>query len=300
MENKKKVIFFGCNGYLGSHIVNDLKLKGYYILGFDIHEESNYNHVNEYTKFDISNAKDINEIDFNVDYIYYFSGITGTHVSLENFNQFINTNEIGLLNVLSSIKYQKVYPKIIFPSTRLVYKGIRDKRLEEDSEKEFKTIYAINKFHNEQCLKMFNKYYQIPYTIFRICVPYGNTLSNDYSYGTIGFFLTQARNNKPISLYGDGNLKRTFTSVSDISSQIINVSELYSSNAETYNIGGETFSLLEIAKLISKKYNVEVKHIEWPALALALESGDTIFDSSKIEKLTDINQVALLDWINNL
>ena len=147
---------------------------------------------------------------------------------------------------------------------------------------------------------MFNAYYKIPFTVFRICVPYGNTLSNDYSYGTIGFFLTQAKNNKPITLYGGGALKRTFTSVSDISNQIINVSEQESSNTEAYNIGGETFSLIEIANLISKKYNVSVKHVEFPELALKLESGDTIFDSSKIEKLTNINQVSLLDWINNL
>lgn len=300
MEKVKKAIFFGCNGYLGSHIASDLKTKGYSISGFDIHDKSVINSLDSYNKIDISKIEDLKQIDFNVDFIYYFSGITGTHISLEKFDQFIDVNEKGLLNLLTCIKEQKALPKVIFPSTRLIYKGVENTPLLEDSEKEFKTIYALNKFHNEECLKLFNAYYNIPFTIFRICVPYGNTLSDDYSYGTIGFFLTQARKNKPITLYGDGNLKRTFTYISDISSQIINTSEQDKSNSEAYNIGGETFSLIEIANLISKKFKVKVKHIDWPKLAFALESGDTIFNSLKIEKITKANEVSLLDWINNL
>lgn len=296
----KKAIFFGCNGYLGSHIAKDLKSKGYLVFGYDLHNKPRFSYIDTYIKINISNIEAVKEVDFNVDYIYYFTGITGTNVSLDNYNHFINVNEKGLLNVLTCIKDQKVFPKVIFPSTRLVYKGIENTKLKEESKKEFKTIYALNKFHNEECLKIFNRCYNIPFTIFRICVPYGNTLTDDYSYGTIGFFLAQAKNNKPITLYGDGNLKRTFTSVLDVSNQIINVSEQTLSNNETYNIGGEVFSLIEIAKLISNKYSVDIKHLEWPKLALALESGDTIFNTSKIEKLTPINQTSLLDWINNI
>lgn len=297
----KKAIFFGSSGYLGSHLVEYLKNKDYHISGFDIHENTNSNTIDSYNTIDISNIKDLESIDFNVDYVYYFSGITGTNISLENYNQFIDVNEKGLLNLLTVLKNKKVFPKVIFPSTRLVYKGIRGKPLKEGSEKEFKTIYALNKFHNENCLKLFKNYYNIPYSVFRICIPYGNTIGDDYSYGTIGFFLSQAKSNKPITLYGDGSLKRTFTFVEDICKQIVSVSELNFSNGEVYNISGETYSLKEVATIVSKKYHVKVNHIEWPDLALALESGDTIFDSAKIDKITNIkNSVSLTDWINNL
>ncbi|WP_303316573.1 SDR family oxidoreductase [Flavivirga abyssicola] len=300
MKKERKAIFFGCNGYLGSHVAYDLKSRGYFVFGFDIHNEPKFNHVDRYIKFDISNFENIKKIDLNVDYVYYFSGKTGTHGSLEKFDQFIDVNEKGLLNVLMCIKEQNVFPKVIFPSTRLVYKGVENTPLSEDAEKEFKTIYALNKFHNEQSLKMFNAYYKIPFTVFRICVPYGNTLSNDYSYGTIGFFLKQAKNDESITLYGEGNLKRTFTYVSDISNQIIRVSEQDMSNSETYNIAGETFSLIEIANLISKKYSVNVERVDWPTIAMALESGDTIFNSLKIEKFTKTNKMSLHDWVKNL
>lgn len=297
----KKVIFFGSEGYLGSHLIEHLNSKNYSILGFDIQDTTKSNFLKNYKKIDISNLNEIESINFKVDYIYYFSGLTGTNISLDNYNRFIDVNEKGLLNVLTVLKNKKLFPKIIFPSTRLVYKGLKDKVLREDSEKEFKTIYALNKFHNENSLKMFKEYYNIPYTIFRICVPYGNTISDDYSYGTIGFFLTQAKNNNPITLYGDGNLKRTFSFINDICHQIISVSENVRSNGEVYNLGGETYSLLEVANMVAKKYNVDVKHVDWPPLVLATESGDTIFDSKKIEEIIGKQyKGSLTNWINNI
>lgn len=296
----KKVIFFGSEGYLGSHLVSQLLPKNYLVNGYDVHDNSKHHQLHNYQKIDVSNKLDIERIDFNVDFVYYFSGLTGTDISIGNYDKFIDINEKGLLNVLTTIKNKGFYPKIIFPSTRLVYKGLKNKPLVENDPKEFKTIYALNKFHNENVLKMFKTYFNIPYTVFRICVPYGNLLSKDYSYGTIGFFLKKAQVNQPISLYGDGDLKRTFSFVGDICDQIIQVSEAINSNGEAYNIGGETYSLLEVATIVANKFNVDVEHIDWPLMALAQESGDTIFNSNKIEKICNQGYNSLTSWINKI
>lgn len=296
----KTVIFFGSEGYIGSHLVSHLVSNKYLVKGFDIYDDTKSKKLKNYQKIDISNKLEVENIDFNVDYVYYFSGVTGTNVSIENYDKFIDVNEKGLLNVLNEIKNKKVYPKIIFPSTRLVYQGVKNKPLVEDDSKEFKTIYALNKFHNENVLKMFKTYYKIPYSVFRICVPYGNLLSNDYSYGTIGFFLKQALNKQPITLYGDGSLKRTFTFVGDICNQIVCASEISISNGEVYNIGGETYSLLDVAAMVANKFNVGVECVEWPPLALAQESGDTIFNSNKIEAICGHKYSSLISWINKI
>ena len=296
----KKIIFFGSEGYLGSHLVSQLLPKNYLVNGYDVHENTKHHQLHNYQRIDVSNKLDIERIDFNVDFVYYFSGLTGTDVSIGNYDKFIDVNEKGLLNVLTTIKNKEFSPKIIFPSTRLVYKGLKNKPLVENDPKEFKTIYALNKFHNENVLKMFKTYFNIPYTVFRICVPYGNLLSKDYSYGTIGFFLKKAQINQPITLYGDGDLKRTFSFVGDICDQIIQVSETTNSNGEVYNIGGETYSLLEVATIVANKFNVDVEHIDWPPMALAQESGDTIFNSNKIEKICNQSYNSLTSWINKI
>lgn len=296
----KKILFFGSEGYIGSHLVREQLFRKYQVIGYDVYDKPYKSKLENYQKIDITNLSQLKELDFDVDYIYYFSGVTGTNVSIENYDKFIEVNEKGLMNVLTTIRNKKVYPKMIFPSTRLVYKGSKNLLLSEDSEKEFKTIYALNKFHNECALKIFNTCYNIPFTIFRIGVPYGNMLSDNYSYGTIGFFLNNAKNKINITLFGDGELRRTFTFIGDICKQILEVSEAKQSNGQIYNIGGETYSLKEVATMIAGKYNIEVEHVEWPALALALESGNTVFSSKKIEKIYKNKYFSLEKWINKI
>ena len=72
-----------------------------------------------------------------------------------------NEEPIGLLNLLDHLKTLEHKPKIIFPSTRLVYKGKIGIDLTESSEKEFKTIYASSKYNGELYLNMYHNLYNI-------------------------------------------------------------------------------------------------------------------------------------------
>jgi UDP-glucose 4-epimerase len=128
--------------------------------------------------------------------------------------------------------------------------------------------------------------FDIPYTIFRICVPYGNLHNKNYSYGTIGFFLSKAEKGEDITIYGDGEIKRTFTYIRDIYTQIYKCIIHTESINNTYNIGGETFTLKDIAEKIAQRYNVKIKSIDWKEDDLKIESGDTFFDDTKISNLT--------------
>lgn len=294
-----KIAVFGANGYLGQHLVYYLNQKGHRPVCFDIQNEMNGNLTGEYHRFDITDKTSFVSFDESFEYLYFFSGLTGTDVSIDRYEDYIKVNETGLLHLLQRVKGFSKKPKIIFPSTRLVYKGIEDTPLAEDAPKEFKTIYASSKYNGELYLQMFRNLYGIDYTVFRICVPYGNAVGGQLSYGTIGFFLDRATKSEPISLFGDGRLKRTFTHVMDVCRQIVDVAELAESNGQCYNTDGETYSLLDVAGIIGKKYNVPVVFKEWPAKALQLESGDTIFDPTRIKKMISPTLYhAFQQWIN--
>ena len=75
----------------------------------------------------------MSKLDFACDIVYMFVGRTGTTQGFEEYDNFIDVNERALLNVLTAMKEQKSKAKIIFPSTRLVYKGMPGK-LKEDAE----------------------------------------------------------------------------------------------------------------------------------------------------------------------
>ena len=186
------VIVFGANGYLGRHLA--LHLKDNHIdflpIGNSTHSADNYEN---YLQIDITNKKEVEQLNFDVETIYIFAGLTGTTVGFDQYQEFILANEIGLLNILNHHKNCKSKARIVFPSTRLVYKGQKDVFLSEDAEKEALTIYAQTKLACESYLKIYQYNFGITYTIFRICVPYGNLINESYSYGTLGFFLNNAR-----------------------------------------------------------------------------------------------------------
>lgn len=274
-------IIFGCNGYIGKHLSFYLAEEGWNITNYDIQEVSV---LENYSKIDITNTSILANLDFNVDYIFWLSGITGTIDSFYKVDLFIDINERGLVNLLTILKDNTHKPHIIYPSTRLVYKGA-DFPLKEDSAKETKTVYAVNKLACEAYLDAFNTIYDIPYTIYRICVPYGNIFSEQYSYGTIGFFVKKALSGDNIVLYGDGSLKRTFTYITDLCWQIIKTCTLDKARNKIFNIGGETLSLKEAAGVIALRFGVEIECVDWPELALKLESGHTYFDDTAIQQL---------------
>jgi UDP-glucose 4-epimerase len=212
----------------------------------------------------------------------------------------MHANETGLLNLLQWMRKSGSQAHIIYPSTRLVYKGVKDYALKESDVKETKTIYAVNKLAAENLLWMYQNAFDISSTIFRICVPYGNVFGGSFSYGTIGFFISQAQQQGAITLFGDGSIRRTFTHVSDIAAAMVATIRLPETKNEIYNIGGENLSLLQAAKLVADKYVAQIKLVDWPDLALRLESGDTVFDDSKLHKATGYSYGhTLAGWLNS-
>ena len=295
-----KAAVIGINGYLGQHMGLYLMQQGWEVHGYGRKDKPLVT-VTRYSVLDLTDKKSFLEFDIDVDFIFYFSGITGTFKAYSDYEAFIDINEKGLLHLLNEMKEKKSSARVVFPSTRLVYKGIDSNAIKEDDEKEFKSIYALTKWFGENVLQQYATYFNIPFTIYRICVPYGNLFNSDYSYGTIDFFLSKARDKKNISLYGDGGLKRTFTHIVDICAQIGQSVVKVESYNNIYNIGGETYSLREVAAKIADQYSIGLDYTDWPAADALIESGDTIFDSSKIEQLLKYHpQYNFEGWLKDL
>lgn len=275
-----KVAVIGGKGFIGKHLVFYLKREGHQVTSYDIIESDE----EDYYCMDMTDKKSVESMDLSVDYVFMFAGLTGTYVGFDAYEKYVSINELSLLNLLDAIRQSTYRPKVIFPSTRLVYKGY-DKPLKEEDEKESKTIYAANKLACEGYLQAFHDSFDIPYTVFRICIPYGNLISTDYSFGTVGFFIKQATAGKDITLYGGGTIKRTFTHMEDLCRQVIEGAFKPESNGEIYNIGGETLSLHDAAEIIAKKYGVNVTAVPWPERDLRIESDHTYFDDIKIQEL---------------
>jgi UDP-glucose 4-epimerase len=302
MNKQKTALILGANGYLGRHLVLHLKQQNWQLFRSDIGDAAKDSFGGlHYVQANLTSYDEMFSLPLDVDYIYFFTGLTGTSAAFTKYPDFVNSNEITLLNLLKALREVGSKAKIIFPSTRLVYKGLPNTPLKEDAEKDFKTVYAINKFACEQYLQMWGNAFGQAYSIVRICVPYGNLLDSNYSYGTLGFFLNKAAAGEPISLYGDGELRRTFSHVADISRYFEEVALHPNTTGQTYNFGGDNCSLKEVATAIAKKANVAIQYTPFPPLDAAIESGDTIFDSTKLDTLINFKQeYSVMGWLDSL
>lgn len=295
----QKAIVIGSNGYLGRHLADYLQQQNYASALYDLQEKSLLPDQ-LYSRLDITQASDFDQLDAASDFIFFMAGLTGTGAGFDRHEEFIRANETGLLNLLQWMRKTGCRARIIYPSTRLIYKGVKDCALKESDAKETKTIYALNKLAAENLLWMYHNAFDLNYTIFRICVPYGNVFGGGFSYGTVGFFISQAQQQGAITIFGDGSIRRTFTHVSDIAAAMVASIQLAETENNIFNIGGENLSLRQAAQLVADKFGVQIKLVDWPKLALSLESDDTVFDDSKLRKAIGYNyRHTLAGWLSS-
>ncbi len=296
---KKKISVIGANSYIGRNLTSVILKKSelYDIFLYD-RNENQVDGISNYKCIDILSADSVKNINFDVDIIYMFVGKTGSANGFQDFQSFIDINELALLNILTEYVRQKSTAKIVFPSTRLVYKG-KHGSLDENAEKESKTIYAVNKWACEKYLEIYHRVFGVNYIILRLCVPYGTLVPGAFSYGTAEFMLKQAMRGQNITLYGDGSPRRTLTYMGDLCDILLEAALSPIIKNDVYNIGGEDYSLKDMAELIALKYQVAVEMVEWPELSKKIESGDTVFNSLKLDNLLHIQYKETFErWIN--
>ena len=173
-----KALVIGSNGYLGRHITRMARDMGWVVSTSDLQENA-WDCDPGYRQCDIRRKEDLRKLDWRVDHVYFFSGILETTDSFERYEACIDINEKGLVGALEAIRVRADrLPKIIFPSSRLVYLG-GEGVLGEDSEANSLTLYSVNKRAAEMYLKLYEQVFGLPFTIFRICVPYGNLLGGE-------------------------------------------------------------------------------------------------------------------------
>ena len=238
----------------------------------------------EYRQGDILDAASLEQVCFDVDIIYMFIGKTGTVDGFGNYKTYIEINEVALLHVLSEYVRKKSHAKIMYPSTRLVYKGSMGK-IHENDEKQFWTVYAMNKYACEQYLEMYNRMFGVKYCILRICVPYGTMVPGAASYGTAEFMLKRAENGEDITIYGEGDARRSMIHIEDLCEVLVRSALSSVCVNDAYNVGGEDVSLSEMASYVADRYSVGVVHVQWPEEALKVETGSTVFASDKLDTM---------------
>ena len=168
----KTVAIFGGNGYLGMHMANFLSKRGCDCDIYDVQEAPNVV-CRRYHQADVCNVVFWDELrPKDYDAIYFLTGLSGPERSFIKVETYIEVNELGLANLCRACAGMgAASPYIVFPSSRLVYKG--GGRVDETSVLEARSVYAANKIACEGMLSAYHHRFCINYVALRICVQYG-------------------------------------------------------------------------------------------------------------------------------
>ncbi len=271
----KTFLVAGATSFLGSSIVNVLIYYNEYIAKNEDDKcriyGSYHNEVrlkNRFGKYlerdyfktfewDATNSSNILNIDSKVDYIFYLCSIAATDISRSHPVETLQTNTIGLGNMLDFANDKKVKGFLYF-SSGAIYgapQGVKTNILESDrwamDHMENSNVYAEGKRVGEAICKAYFTEYNVNTKIVRISHTYGPGI--DIDDGRIfSDFVKNIINSKNLCIKGDGSPTRPFCYITDALVAFFMIM-VKGEDGEAYNLANpkETYSIGELAEILS-------------------------------------------------
>jgi nucleoside-diphosphate-sugar epimerase len=197
----------------------------------------------------------------------------------------LDINCRGLLNVLEACRNFAPNAKLLFSSTRFVYGKIEYSPVDEKHPFNCLSIYGINKLAGEKYHRFYFDAYGLNSCSLRIANPYGPRQQMEHNkFGIVNWFIRQALEGKPLTIYGEGAQRRDYLYIDDLAEAFICAALSNKTSGEVYNVGsGRGVPFIEMAHTIAKLVpGTIVQEVEWPKDRYFVETGDYISDISKL------------------
>jgi dTDP-glucose 4,6-dehydratase len=255
---KKTVVVTGGAGFIGSHLCDRLLLEGFKVICLDNFITGTQNNIRHLLK-----DKDFRLIEHNVtkyinikkkvDYVLHFASPASPVDYLKYPIPTLKSGSLGTHNALGLAKQKNA--KFMLASTSEVY---GDPLVHPQPETYWGNVnpigvrgcYDESKRFAEALTMAYHRVHKIEARIVRIFNTYGPRMRmNDGR--VVPNFISQALNNKPLTVYGKGTQTRSFCYIDDLIEGIFRF--MYCRINEPVNLGNpDEFTILQLAGLIIK------------------------------------------------
>jgi len=291
-----KVVVTGGAGFIGSHLCARLLEDGHSVLCVDnllTGSEQNIESLRNNPHFTFLEQDVTQPFSFEAEAIYHLASPASPVGYMEHPIETIMVNSLGTYQMLEQARKQKAL--FLFSSTSEAYGDPLVHPQREDYWGNVKPVgpracYDESKRLGETLTMEYYRQFQVNARIVRIFNTYGPN-SQDDDGRMIPNFITQALQNEPLTIYGDGSITRSICYVSDLVEGLLLALLKPFTAGEIFNLGNtEEHTVLEFAQTI---------------IRLCQSSSTIIFEPGRIDdperRRPDISKAQqVLGWQHNV
>lgn len=271
MINKNlKILVTGADGFIGSHLVEALVIKGYKVKAFVFYNSfSSWGWLDslpekviskiEIFSGDIRDPNGVREAISDCSYVFHLAALISIPYSYHSPDSYIDTNIKGTLNVLQASKSFNL-KRVLITSTSEVYGTAIKIPIDEKHPKQAQSPYSASKIGADAISDSFYRSFNLPVTIVR---PFNTFGPRQSARAIIPTIISQLLNNQIEIKLGDLSPTRDFVYVKDTVEAFIKIADTDKTIGHEVNIASETeISIKDLTNILILNINPNAKIIE--------------------------------------
>ncbi|MEM1083908.1 MAG: NAD-dependent epimerase/dehydratase family protein [Verrucomicrobiota bacterium] len=278
-----KILVTGGAGFIGSHVVEHFQGRAKVVVLDNLATGYRKNLAgleHDFIEGSITDVDAVRSAMEGVDYVFHLAAMVSVPLSMERPKECVETNVLGLLNVLEQASQAGVR-KLVHASSAAVYGDASEAPKDEGMLPDPRSPYAVSKLDGEYYLEMFRRDWGLATASVRLFNVFGNRQDPDGAYAAaVPIFIKKALSNEPLTIFGDGEQTRDFVHVTDVVralEHLVTHPELHGA----YNVGyGGSMTIAHLAREIIRLSgsSSEIRHE-------AVRAGDVKCSEAVIDRL---------------
>jgi UDP-glucose 4-epimerase len=253
-----RVLVTGGSGFIGSHVVDKLRLRGHEPVIYDLRPSPWHDDTVETVFGSITDREALERALHSCDAVAHLAAVADVNDVHAEPEDAERVNARGTVAVLEAARRAGV-KRIVYASTIWVYSDCREDEVDENTLLPAPShLYTSTKLAGELYCKAYQELYGIDYTILRFGIPYGPRAREA---AVIPAFVGKALRGEALTLAGDGSQSRRFVYVEDLADGVaLGLGEVATNRV--YNLASnENVTIKRIAETIKNELgDVEIVH----------------------------------------